>query len=250
MANPHSKRRKEKRHGPKLRQRLTARWVPIYLAADLAILAVLYFLYPLARVILVGTAQWYWPVIYIPFASLIYFERSDAPFVFNKMMKAWRLAAYSILLTLILLGIREFLVTTLPLEFSPCTVQPETSFFGAILSATHAGLSEEPFKAFGVNGIALVLQHRFRFRVGKRSLDYQLSIKRDMIWIGGIISVGIWALLHVPLACFHVFDFTIAFAIGLVLFVALVRTCDLRLIIVAHVLYNLLAPTFSLSPFL
>jgi membrane protease YdiL (CAAX protease family) len=218
--------------------------VPIYLAVDLGIIATLYSLFSAARQVLVGTALWYWPILYIPFGLLFFFERSDAPFVFNKMMGKWRLVGLSIVLTCILLAMRAFFITVasaLPFEYSPC-FPPTEPFVAGVLGTIHAGLSEEPFKAFWINAIALVLQNRFRFRIGKYSLNYQLKIKRDAIWIAGIISVGFWAVLHVPLACYLIFDFTVAFVAGLVLFVALLRTRDLRLVIIAHVLYDYLVP--------
>jgi membrane protease YdiL (CAAX protease family) len=128
--------------------------------------------------------------------------------------------------------------------YSPCFPPQENNFFAAILGVSHAGLSEEPLKAFITNAVAWILQRPFQLRIGNRSFTYRVdrNKKRDVMWAAGIIAVAVWALLHIPLACYDLLSVTIAFITGIILFFLLVRTRDLRLVIVIHALYDLFVP--------
>lgn len=247
MADHHRKRRKEKTQYLSLMQRLTARWVPVYLVVDISIIAVLYVFFPLARLVLVEVPLWYWPVVYIPFALLTFFEKSDVPLTFNEKMKMKRLLGYLTVLTVGLLLMRKLLVATLPLTYLVQFDGNWATFVISVLGSLHAGLSEEPFKAFWTNWIGSVLQRRFHLRIGRHPLTYQLNRigKRDVVWVAGIISTVAWVYLHVLLAGYRLPDFILAIFAGIVLFFALMRTRDLRLIIVAHVLYDLFVPSVA-----
>jgi membrane protease YdiL (CAAX protease family) len=102
------------------------------------------------------------------------------------------------------------------------------AFVASLLLNLHAGLSEEPFKVFWINAIAWVFQRKVRTD----------SARRDLLWIGATVSILFWDLLHVLLSHYSLFEFTVAFFVGLVLYVAVLRTGNLLVAIAAHALYD------------
>jgi len=219
-----------------------ARRVPIYLALDIAVVLALYLVSPVTRSAILGIEWWYWPITYVPFALLTIFERSDAPLVFNKELDAGLLIGYSLLLWIVLLGLHSLLDHTLPPAYPSCFPPQESNYFAIVLNGIHAGLSEEPQKACLINCVALIFQRPCHLRIRNHSLIYRVDEngKRDILWAGGIISVAIWAFIHVPLACYDLKNLTIAFCMGIGMFFVLMRTRDLRPLILAHILLDIL----------
>jgi membrane protease YdiL (CAAX protease family) len=98
----------------------------------------------------------------------------------------------------------------------------------SLLLNLHAGLSEEPFKIFWINAIAWVFQRRVRTD----------SARRDLLWTGATLSILFWDFLHLVLSGYSLFEFTVTFFVGLVLYLAVLRTGNLIVAIGAHTLYD------------
>jgi membrane protease YdiL (CAAX protease family) len=213
-----------------------ARQVLLYLALDLSIVGILYVCDPLIRDSLTQMPLWYWPLIYIPFILLARFENPNAPLIFNRRMSKRAIVASILLVWASLLGVFVFLHAVLYYMPTVSRFQLTLPLVNAFVSSSmlnlHAGLSEEPFKIFWINAIASVLQRKVRTD----------SAKRDLLWTGATISILFWDFLHEVLSHYSLFEFTVAFFVGLLLYLAVLRTGNLIVAIVAHALYD-----FSMS---
>ena len=213
---------------------ITARRVSLYLTLDVAIVITLCIFDPIVRVALLQMPLWYWPLIYVPFILLARFENPNSPLVFNGAARKRTITA-AILLTLAsLLVVFYFLHTILyymPLTYRFQILQPlATALVSSLLLNLHAGLSEEPFKIFWINVIAWVFQRKVRTDSGRR----------DLLWAAATISILFWDFLHFVSSHYSLFEFTATFFVGLLLFIAVLRTRNLIVAIVAHTLYDFL----------
>jgi membrane protease YdiL (CAAX protease family) len=102
------------------------------------------------------------------------------------------------------------------------------AFISSFLLNLHAGLSEEPFKIFWINAIAWVFRRKVQTD----------SARRDLLWTGAVVSILFWDFLHLVLSRYSLFEFTVAFFVALLLYVAVLRTGNLIVAIAAHALYN------------
>lgn len=102
--------------------------------------------------------------------------------------------------------------------------------FGAII----ASLTEEPLKVCMINALALVLGrvHRRGFNQSRR------------LWIAGLISVAIWALLHVPYMHYGLVEITSTFLQGLTMFYIIYKRRSIFPAVYVHLLWNFLVPFF------
>jgi membrane protease YdiL (CAAX protease family) len=230
--NVNSKYDKGKASLARVWQVIAARQVLLYLALDISIVGILYLSNPLIRDSLTQLPLWYWPLLYIPFALLARFENPNAPLIFNRRMSKRSMAASVMLVWALLLGLFFFLYAILSYMPYMSRFQLALPFVNAFISSVllnlHAGLSEEPFKIFWINAVAWV----FRRKV------WTDSAKRDLLWIGATASILFWDFLHVLLSHYTLFEFTVAFFVGLLLFLAVLRTGNLVVAIGAHALYD------------
>jgi membrane protease YdiL (CAAX protease family) len=213
-------------------QVIAAHQVLLYLVLDISIVVILCLCNPLVRAGLVQLPLWYWPLLYIPFALLTRFENPNAPLVFNRSMRKRTIAASVLLVWALLLGVFSFLYAIL--SYMPYMSRFQlalplvNAFVSGLLLNLHAGLSEEPFKIFWINAIAWV----------SRRKAWTESARRDLLWIGATASILFWDFLHVLLSHYSLFEFTVAFFVGLLLFLAVLRTGNLVVAIAAHALYD------------
>jgi membrane protease YdiL (CAAX protease family) len=208
------------------------RQVLVYLALDISIVVILCLCDPLIRDAFAQVPLWYWPLLYVPFALLARFENPNAPLIFNRGMRKRTMAASALLIWALLLGVFTFLYAIL--SYMPymsrfqLALPVVNAFVSSALLNLHAGLSEEPFKVFWINGIAWVFRRK----------AWTDSAKRDLLWVGGTASILFWDYLHVLLSNYTLFEFTVAFFVGLLLFLAVLRTGNLLVAIAAHALYD------------
>jgi membrane protease YdiL (CAAX protease family) len=210
----------------------TARQVLLYLALDISIVGILCLLDPIVRGALAQMPLWYWPLVYGPFVLLARFENPDAPLIFNRRMRKRTIVASILLVWALLLSVFFFLYAILSYMPYMSRFQLTLPFVNALVSSLmlnlHAGLSEEPFKIFWINAIAWVFQRKARTD----------SAKLDLLWTGATLSILFWDFLHVVLSHYSLFEFTAAFFVGLLLYLAVLRTGNLIVAIVAHALYD------------
>jgi membrane protease YdiL (CAAX protease family) len=213
-------------------QVLAAHQVLLYLVLDVSIVAILCLCNPLARAGFVQLPLWYWPLLYIPFALLARFENPNAPLIFNRRVRKRMITASTLLVWALLLGVFFFLYAILsymPYMFRFQLALPfVTAFISSLLLNLHAGLSEEPFKVFWINAIGWFFRPKVR----------TVSAGRDLLWIGAVVSILFWDFLHVVLSHYSLFEFTVAFFVGLLLYLAVLRTGNLVVAIAAHTLYD------------
>jgi membrane protease YdiL (CAAX protease family) len=142
------------------------------------------------------------------------------------------IAASILLVWALLLGVFFFLYAILSYMPYMSRFQLALPFVNALTSSLllnlHAGLSEEPFKIFWVNAIAWVFQRKVRTDSGRR----------DLLWTAGTVSILFWDLLHVILSHYSLFEFTVTFFVGLLLYMAVLRTGNLIVAIAAHASYD------------
>jgi membrane protease YdiL (CAAX protease family) len=223
---------KEEAGSRHLWQVITARQVPLYLALDISILIIICIFDPIIRVALVQMPLWYWPLVYIPFVLLAKFENPNAPLVFNRRGRKRTTVASILLVWALLEGVFVFLyavLTYMPYMYRFQLALPiANAFIASVLLNLHAGLSEEPLKIFWINVIAWVFQRKMRTDSGKR----------DLLWVGATGSILFWDFLHVILSRYSLFEFTVTFFVGLLLFLAVLRTRNLIVAIAAHALYD------------
>jgi len=212
---------------------IMARQVPLYLALDISIIVIVCVFDPLARDALTQLPIWYWPLLYVPFALLAKFENANAPLVFNRRETKRTLAASILLVWATLLGMFFFLYAILSYMPYMSRFQLALPVVGALTSSVllnlHAGLSEEAFKVFWINAIARVFQRKVRTDSGRR----------DLLWTAATVSILFWDLLHVVLSDYTLFEFTVTFFVGLLLYLAVLRTGNLIVAIAAHASYDL-----------
>jgi membrane protease YdiL (CAAX protease family) len=175
---------------------------------------------------------WYWPLIYIPFVLLARFENPSAPLIFNKRTRKRTIVGSILLVWVLLLGV--FFALYAILSYMPYMSRFQlvlpllNALTASLLLNLHAGLSEEPFKIFWINLIAWVCQRKVRTESGRR----------DLLWTAAILSIFFWDLLHVVLTHYSLFEFTVTFFVGLLLYLAVLRTGNLIAAIAAHTLYD------------
>jgi membrane protease YdiL (CAAX protease family) len=102
------------------------------------------------------------------------------------------------------------------------------AFISSSLLNLHAGLSEEPFKIFWINAIGWIFQRKVRTDLARR----------DLLWVGATVSILFWDFLHVVLSRCSLFEFTVTFFVGLLLYLAVLRTRNLIVAVGAHTLYD------------
>lgn len=232
MEKNHSECRKEQAGLTRIWQAVAARQVLLYLALDISIVGILYLCDPIIRDALTQMPLWYWPLIYIPFILLARFENPDAPLIFNRRMRKRTIVASILLVWALLLGV--FFSLYAILSYMPymsrfqLTLPFVNAFVASLMLNLHAGLSEEPFKIFWINAIAWVFQRK----------AWTDSAKRDLLWTGATLSILFWDLLHVVLTHYSLFEFTVTFFVGLLLYLAVLRTGNLIVAIAAHALYD------------
>jgi membrane protease YdiL (CAAX protease family) len=213
-------------------QVMAGRQVLLYLALDILIVGVLCLSNALIRDSLAQMPLWYWPLLYVPFALLARFENANAPLIFNRGMRKRRIVASVLLVWALLLGLFFFLYAILSYMPYMSRFQLALPFVNAFISSVllnlHAGLSEEPFKIFWINAVAWIFRRK----------AWTDSAKRDLLWIGATVSILFWDFLHVLLSHYTLFEFTVAFFVGLLLFLAVLRTGNLVVAIGAHALYD------------
>jgi membrane protease YdiL (CAAX protease family) len=213
-------------------QVIAARQVLLYLALDISIVGILSLSYPLVRDAFTQIPVWYWPLVYIPFILLAGFENPNAPLVFNRKRRKRTIVASILLVWALLLGVFLFLYAVL--SYMPymyrfqLAVPLVNAFISSLLLNLHAGLSEEPLKIFWINAIAWAFQRKVRTD----------SAKRDLLWTSAMVSILFWDFLHVVLSRYSLFEFTVTFFVGVLLFLAVLRTGNLVVAIVAHTLYD------------
>jgi membrane protease YdiL (CAAX protease family) len=213
-------------------QVIAARQVLLYLALDISIVGNLSVSYPLIRDAFTQMPVWYWPLVYIPFILLARFENPNAPLVFNRTRRKRTIAASILLVWALLLSVFLFLYAIL--SYMPYMSRFQlalplvNAFISSLLLNLHAGLSEEPFKIFWINAIARAFQRKVRTD----------SAKRDLLWTGATVSILFWDFLHVVLSRYSLFEFTVTFFVGLLLYLAVLRTGNLIVAIGAHALYD------------
>jgi membrane protease YdiL (CAAX protease family) len=209
-----------------------SRQVFLYLVLDVSIVVILYVFDPIVRVALAQMRLWYWPLVYIPFVLLAKFENPSAPLVFNRGGRKRTIAASILLVWALLLSVFFFLHTILyymPLTSRFQLLMPlANALVSSFLLNLHAGLSEEPLKIFLINAIAWVFQRKVRTD----------SDRRDLLWVSATISILFWDFLHMVLGGYSLFEFTVTFFVGLLLFMAVLRTRNLIVAIGAHTLYD------------
>jgi membrane protease YdiL (CAAX protease family) len=232
MYNGNSKDRKMQGRLARVWQVATARQVLLYLTLDILIVGILCLFDPIIRGALAQMPLWYWPLVYGPFLLLARFENPKAPLIFNRSRSKRTIAASILLVWALLLGVFCFLYAIL--SYMPYMSRFQLAlplvngFISSSLLNLHAGLSEEPFKIFWINAIAWVFQHKVRTDSGKR----------DLLWVGATVSILFWDLLHVVLGPYSLFEFTATFFVGLLLYLAVLRTGNLVVAIGAHALYD------------
>ncbi len=156
------------------------------------------------------------------------FDNSKAPLVFNVRLSVRKIVGYSIPTCIVLVVVMILLGSALP-RFEYPTVQGD--LIGAVALGINAGVSEEAFKISITNIIARYLQRYAQNRIAKR----------DYLWISGISTVTAWAYLHVAISGYSVLQFTLALFGGFILFVALIRTKNVEVVMLSHILYDILA---------
>jgi membrane protease YdiL (CAAX protease family) len=230
--NDNSNYRKGGAHLARVWQVIAARQVLLYLVLDISIVAILCLYDPLIRDTFAQIPLWYWPLLYVPFALLARFENPDAPLVFNRRVRKRTIAASVLLVWALLLGVFSFLYAILSYMPYMSRFQIALPFVNAFVSSLllnlHSGLSEEPFKIFWINAIAWIFRRK----------AWTDSAKRDLLWIGATASILFWDFLHVLLSHYTLFEFTVGFFVGLLLFLAVLRTGNLFVAIAAHALYD------------
>jgi membrane protease YdiL (CAAX protease family) len=213
-------------------QVITARQVLLYLALDISIVGILSLSYPLIRGAFTQMPVWYWPLVYIPFILLARFENPNAPLVFNRKTRKRTIVASILLVWALLLGVFLFLYAILSYMPYMSRFQLAVPLVNALISSLllnlHAGLSEEPLKIFWINAIAWIFQRKVRTD----------SAKRDLLWTGAVVSILFWDFLHVVLSRYSLFEFTVTFFVGVLLYLAVLRTGNLVVAIGAHALYD------------
>jgi membrane protease YdiL (CAAX protease family) len=223
---------KEQAGSRRLWQVITARQVPLYLALDISIITILSLFDPIVRVALAQMPLWYWPLVYIPFVLLAKFENPNAPLLFNRAARKRTIAASILLVWALLLVVFFFLHTILyymPLTYRFQLLLPLVSaLVPSFMLSLHAGLSEEPLKIFWINAIAWVFQRRVQTDSGRR----------DLLWVSATISILFWDFLHFVSSRYSLFEFTVTFFVGLLLFMAVLRTRNLVVAIAAHTLFD------------
>lgn len=211
---------------------IVARQVPVYLAIDILIVGILCVFDPLVRDALSQMPVWYWPLLYVPFILLVRFENSNAPLVFNRRESKRTIALSILLVWALLLAVFFFLYAVLSYMPYMSRFQLALPFVNSLTSSLllnlHAGLSEEPFKVFWVNAIAWVFRGKVRTESGRR----------DLLWTAATLSILFWDLLHVVLSNYSLFEFTVTFFVGLLLYLAVLRTGNLIVAIAAHASYD------------
>ncbi len=211
-----------------LRVTLTTRRIVVYLVADLALLVTLFVFDSTVRSRIMSLPVWYWPVMFIPFGLLTVFDNSNAPLVFNVRLSSQRILGYSIATCTVLAVVTILLGSALP-KFEYPAVQGD--LIGAVALSINAGVSEEAFKISIINIIARNLQRSAQNRIAKR----------DYLWISGICAVTAWAYLHVAISGYSMLQFTLALFGGFILYVALIRTKNVEVVMLSHILYDIVA---------